>query len=152
MGFAARADNRLVDEVAQTARQAIEEVCSGRRPEDLERCYAPSFVDHVNRMEFRGHAGARESVALYQRVFADLRFTVDQQITDGDRVATHWTMRGTNRGRSVTLPGITISRFEDGRIAEDWSYSDSIEIARQLGLWRTLLMVGREWRTLLKRS
>jgi predicted ester cyclase len=140
-----------MDDAAGVARRAIEEVCSGRRLDELERCYAPSFVDHVNAMEFRGHAGARESVALYQRVFADLRFTVEQQVTDGDRVATHWTMHGTNRGRRVALPGITISRLENGRIVEDWSYSDSIEIARQLGAWRTVLLVAREWRTLLRR-
>jgi predicted ester cyclase len=152
VGFAPRIDNRPVQDAAATARHAIEEVCSGGRPDDLDRCYSRSFVDHVNGMEFRGHAGARESVALYRRVFPDLRFTVEQQLTDGDRVATHWTMHGTNRGRGVTLPGITISRFEEGRIAEDWSYSDSIEIARQLGLWRTLLVAAREWRTLLKRS
>jgi predicted ester cyclase len=147
----ARIDNPCVDDAAATARRAIEEVCSGRRPEDLEACYAPSFLDHVNAMEFRGHEGARESVALYQRLFDDLHFTVEQQVTEGDRVATHWTMHGTNRGRQVALPGMTISRFEDGRIAEDWSHSDSIEIARQLGLWRTALVVAREWRTLLGR-
>jgi hypothetical protein len=47
---------------------------------------------------------------------------------------------------------VVISRFEDGRIAEDWAFSDSIEIARQLGLWRTLLVVKEEWRTLLGRA
>jgi hypothetical protein len=33
-----------------------------------------------------------------------------------------------------------ISRVEDGEIAEDWAASDSLEIARQLGLRRTLLL------------
>ncbi len=65
---------------AATARYAIEEVCSGRRLADLDQCYAPSFVDHVNAMEFHGHEGARKSVALYQRLFADLRFRTEQQV------------------------------------------------------------------------
>jgi len=133
-----------------TARHAIEEVCSGRRPEELAQCYAPSFVDHVNTMEFHGHEGARRSVGLYQRLFDDLEFVVEQQVSEGDRVATHWTMSGRHRGRRVQLPGITISRFEDGLIVEDWSYSDSIEIAKQLGVWRSLLLVATEWRTLFK--
>jgi predicted ester cyclase len=135
-----------------TARYAIEEVCSGRKPGDLERCYAANFVDHVNSMEFHGHEGARKSVALYQRLFDDLRFSTEQQVTEGDRVATHWRLRGTHRGRDVEVSGITISRFEDGKIVEDWGYSDSIEIAKQLGLWRTLLLVAREWRLLLGRA
>ena len=141
-----------MDAPADVARYAIEEVCSGRRLEDLERCYAPSFVDHVNSMEFHGHQGARESVALYRRLFDDLRFTTNQQVSDGDRVATHWTLRGTHRDRSVELSGITISRLEDGKIVEDWGYSDSIELARQLGVWRSLLLIAREWRALLRRA
>jgi predicted ester cyclase len=141
-----------MDDATATARHAIEEVCSGRSPEELANCYAPSFVDHVNAMEFHGHEGARKSVGLYQRLFDDLQFVVEQQVSEGDRVATHWTLRGSHRGRRVELSGITISRFEDGRIVEDWSYSDSIEIAKQLGVWRSLLLVAREWRALLNRN
>jgi predicted ester cyclase len=137
---------------AETARYAIEEVCSGRKVDELDQCYAPNFVDHVNAMEYRGHDGVRESVALYQRIFSDLRFTTEQQMSEGDRVATHWTLHGSYRGREVAFSGVVISRFEDGRIAEDWAFSDSIEIARQLGLWRTLLVVKEEWRTLLGRA
>ena len=138
-------------EAAEIARYALEQVCSGRRLEDLEKCYAPSFVDHVNALEFHGHAGARKSVALYRRIFDNLQFKVDQQVTEGDRVASHWTLTGTNRGRNVEFSGITISRFEDGRIAEDWGYSDTLEIARQLGVRRTLMVVAKEWRALFGR-
>jgi predicted ester cyclase len=138
-------------EQARTARHAIEQVCSGRMPGDLERCYAPSFVDHVNSKQFLGHEGARQSVALYQRIFDDLSFTAEQQVSEGDRVATHWTLRGTHRGRSVVLSGITISRFEDGRIVEEWSYSNSMEIVKQIGVWRSVLLLLREWRSLLRR-
>jgi hypothetical protein len=37
------------------------------------------------------------------------------------------------------LWGITISRLRDGRIVEDYSAFDSLELLRQLGLWRTVL-------------
>jgi hypothetical protein len=38
----------------------------------------------------------------------------------------------------VRLWGITLSRFRDGRIVEDWSGFDSLELVRQLGVVRTL--------------
>jgi len=38
------------------------------------------------------------------------------------------------RGRSVRLLGITISRLRDGRIVEDYSAFDSLELLKQLGL------------------
>jgi ubiquinone/menaquinone biosynthesis C-methylase UbiE/predicted ester cyclase len=122
----------------ETARRALEEVCSGRDLEGIASVYHPKFVDHVNRLTYRGHAGARRSVALYLELFPDLRFDVDEQVSEGDRVASRWTLRGTHRGRGVELRGIVISRFEDGRIIEDWAASDTLELIRQLGLRRSL--------------
>jgi predicted ester cyclase len=124
-----------------TARRALEDVCSGKNLDGIPDVYHPDFVDHVNALEYRGHEGARRSVALYLELFPDLSFDVEDQVTEGDRVASRWTLRGTHRGRSVTLRGIVISRFEDGRIIEDWAASDTMEIPRQLGVWRTLLLV-----------
>jgi ketosteroid isomerase-like protein len=136
----------------ETVRYAIEEVCSGRRIDELAACYSPSFVDHVNGMEYRGHEGIHKSVGLYQRIFKDLSFKTEQQISEGDRVATHWTLTGTYRGRSVKLSGAVISRLKDGKIEEDWAFTDSIEIARQLGVWRSLLLAITEHRSLFGRS
>jgi predicted ester cyclase len=138
--------------VTETARRALEEVCSGRRLDQIPDVYHRDFVDHVNSLEYRGHEGARRSVELYLTLFPDLRFEVEDQVTEGDRVASRWVLRGTHRGRPVTLRGIVISRFEDGRIIEDWAASDTIEIARQLGIWRSVLLVLQHRKLLLSRS
>jgi ketosteroid isomerase-like protein len=135
-----------------TARRALEEVCSGKNLGGIPVVYHPEFVDHVNALEYRGHEGARRSVALYLELFPDLSFVVDEQVTEGDRVASRWTLQGTHRGRPVTLRGIVISRFEDGRIIEDWAASDTMEIPRQLGVWRTLLLLLRHRKLLRKPS
>src|SRR3954451_3008603 len=136
---------------AEQAKEAIEVVCPGGL-DRMEEFYRPDFQDHVNAMEFNGFEGARESVALYRRLFADLKIVVDKTVSEGDYVATHWTLTGTNRGRAVKLTGNTLSRFEDGLIAEDWGSTDTVELARQLGIWRTLLVALTEWRLLLKLS
>jgi predicted ester cyclase len=106
-------------------------------------CYAPDFVDHVGRLEYRGLDGVRRSTALYRELFEDLAFEVLDQVAEGDRVASRWVMTGTNRGRRVRLTGITISRLRDGRIVEDWSTFDSGELVRALGAIRTLLAAPR---------
>src|SRR5918994_703539 len=126
---------------AEIARRALEEVCSGRELRGIPDVYHADFVDHVNDLEYRGHEGARRSVALYLELFADLRFIVEDQVVQDDRVASRWTLRGTHLGRDVTLRGIVISRFEDDRIIEDWATSDTLAIARQLGVWRSLLLL-----------
>ena len=116
-------------------------MCSGRDLAGIDDVYGSRFVDHVNALEYHGTDGARRSVALYLKLFSDLRFEVEEQVTEGDRVASRSTLHGAHRGRTVQLRGIVISRFEDGKIVEDWAASDTLELARQLGLWRSLLLL-----------
>jgi predicted ester cyclase len=133
---------------AEVARRALEVACAGKAPGAIEEVYAPSFVDHVNSMTYRGTAGARQSVALYLELFPDLEFVVDEQVSEGDRVASRWTLHGTHRGRRVELWGIVISRLEDGQIVEDWAATDSLALVRQLGIWRSLILGVSHWRLL----
>jgi predicted ester cyclase len=124
------------------ARRALEQVCSGRDLDIIEEVYSPEFVDHVNDFEYRGIRGARRSVALYRTLFPDLRFHVEEQVSDEQRVVSRWTLTGTHRGRPVKLWGIVISRFgEDDKIVEDWAASDTLSLVRQLGLWRSALLL-----------
>jgi hypothetical protein len=127
---------------AAQARRAIEIVCSGDLS-GMDEFYDPDFVDHVNDMTFYGHEGGRESVDFYLAIFKNLKIGVEEQVSEGNRVATRWVLRGEYHRRPVTLRGITISRFgEDGRTVEDHSHADSISLLRQLGVIRTLILGG----------
>jgi predicted ester cyclase len=132
----------------ELTRTALEQVCSRGDMSLAPRCYAEDFADHVGRLEYRGLEGVEHSTAFYRALFDDLAFDVVDQVAEGDRVASRFVLSGTNRGRRVSLWGITISRLENGRIAEDWSAFDSIELIRQLGLWRTLLAAPRMLRAM----
>ena len=125
------------------ARVALEEVCARGDLDRARAIYAENFVDHVNALDFHGQEGIAKSVALYRAVFPDLRIEVEDQTSAGDRVTSRWTLHGTHKGRAVTLPGITISRFQDGKIAEDWTVSDNLELLRRLGLRRGLALATR---------
>jgi predicted ester cyclase len=133
-------------EQSDRARRALERVCARGDFEAAQELYSPDFIDHVNGLEFRGHEGILESVGLYRAIFPDLRIQVDGQVTEGDLVTSRWTTHGTHRGRSVTLRGITISRFTNGKIAEDWTASDNLDLVRQLGL-RRALRLALSWLT-----
>jgi ketosteroid isomerase-like protein len=123
----------------EVVRTALERVCSGADFGRASDCYAEDFVDHVNRLEFRGLEGVRRSTALYQTLFDDLRIEVVDQVAEAGTVASRWVMRGSNRGREVKLTGITLSRLRDGRIVEDWSATDGLDLVRGLGVVRALL-------------
>lgn len=136
------ADMTTEHDYTAIARNAIEIVCSG----DLSRMkdfYRPDFIDHVNDTTFRGYAGGEESVAFYRALFKHLRMQAEEQVTEGNRVASRWVLRGTYHGRPVTLRGTTISRFaEDGRIIEDHGHTDTISLLRQIGAIRTLALAA----------
>ena len=139
--------NTEKSEIAIGAKGALERVCSGAGVDPSSRYYSPAFVDHVNNLEFHGLAGVQQSVDLYTSVLSDIQITVEEQLVDGDRVTSRFVVAGTSYGRRVSFNGITISRFENGLIVEDWSVTDSLSMLRQLGFWRSLLVGFRQWRT-----
>jgi hypothetical protein len=136
------------DVLAESAKGALERVCSGAGLDPPSRFYSPTFVDHVNDLELRGLAGAERSVALYRSLLSDMSITVEEQLVLGDRVASRFVVHGTSAGRRVRFNGITISRFEDGLIVEDWSVTDALGMLRQLGLLRSLWVGARSFRAL----
>ena len=136
-------------DLAASAKLALERVCSGAGLEPASQYYSPAFVDQVNDLEFLGLAGTQQSVDLYKQVLSDLAITVEEQVVEGNRVTSRFVVTGTSGRRRVRFNGITISRFENGLIVEDWSVTDTLTMLRQLGLWRAVLMGARSWRTLM---
>jgi predicted ester cyclase len=128
------------------ARHALEQVCSGGDVSAAAGVYSHDFHDHVNASEYRGHEGIRQSLGLYQLAFSDgdLCIRVEDQVSEGERVASRWVAEGHNRGRPIRIWGIVISRIENGEIVEDWAASDNLDLIRQLGPWR-LLLLGLAW-------
>jgi predicted ester cyclase len=126
----------------ELARHALEQVCSGSDPSAAIGVYSQDFHDHVNAAEYRGHDGIPKSLGLYQLVFSDgdLSIHLEDQVTEGDTVASRWVAAGHNRGRPIRIWGIVISRIEHGEIVEDWAASDNLQLIRQLGPWRLLLL------------
>jgi predicted ester cyclase len=137
-----------VAENRDVVRTALEIVCARGDMERAPSCYAEDFVDHVGRLEYRGLDGVRRSTARYRELIDDLAFEVLDQVAEGDRVASRFALTGSNRGRRIRMEAIVFSRLRDGRIVEDWSGFDSLELLRQLGPVRVLLAAPRMLRAL----
>lgn len=138
-------------DIAARAKQALELVCAGKALDSASRYYSQEFVDHVNGMKFKGRDGVRRSVELYTKMISDLHLVVEEQLIEGDRVTSRFVVSGKAHGKDVRFNGITISRFKDGLIVEDWSVTDTLSMLRQLGVWRALLVTFRQWKKLKAR-
>ena len=122
-----------------TVRACFENASQGNF-DALDELVAPDYVLHPE--EVRGADGLKEMVEGYRNALSGLRVTIDQQFTEGDYVATRFTVRGTHdgdlmgapaTGRDVAFTGITISRCEEGRIVEEWEITDTVGLLRQIG-------------------
>lgn len=91
--------------------------------------------------EVHGADGLKEMVQGYRDALNGLRVTIDQQFSEGDYVATRYTITGTHdgdlmgtppTGRDVAFTGITISRCEGGRIVEEWEITDTVSLLGQI--------------------
>jgi steroid delta-isomerase-like uncharacterized protein len=127
-----------------TARRALEEIESGGDIEALTEVFTPDCRNHdpVNDEDTVGYEAYSEEISTYRAAFPDLRYTVEDQLAEGDLVASRWTVRGTHRGelmgiaptgKEIELRGITIHRFAEGKIAEEWWNWDALGLMQQLG-------------------
>ena len=106
----------------------------------LDDILTDDYVLHPE--EVRGADGLKEMVQGYREALSGLKVTIDQQFTNGDYVATRYTITGTHdgnlmgappSGKDVSFTGITISRCEAGRIAEEWELTDVAGLLAQIG-------------------
>lgn len=67
---------------------------------------------------------------------------IEDQIAEGDRVATRWTVSGCqikdlpgipSKGGCFNMSGITISRVANGKVVEEWVSMDALGMRQQLG-------------------
>jgi steroid delta-isomerase-like uncharacterized protein len=90
-----------------------------------------------------GRAGLADVLAGMFAAFPDLRWTLHDTISEGDRIMTFSTWTGTHRGefmgipptgRSVTVEAWTKDRYRDGQLVESRIIMDVAGMLMQLGV------------------
>lgn len=125
-------------------RRFFEEVWStgdlSRRDEFLAAGYRGHIAGAAAPIDRDGWTGWFQG---FRTGFPDARFTVEDMIAEGDRVAARLTMRGTHlgpmngvppTGRTVVVSGMSIERVAEGRIVEGWNENDALGLLQQLGV------------------
>ncbi len=88
-----------------------------------------------------GQEGFKQVNMMLRAAFPDLRLTVEEMVSEGDRVSVRCTARGTHQGELWGVPStgsrvawevISIVRVAGGKIAECWSQSNVAGLRQQL--------------------
>ena len=98
---------------------------------------APHFVDHHPRNQEPDHReGYLRVVAEEQAAFSEIRYIIEDQIAEDDKVMTRWTGSGVHdrgeyqgfspTGRWSAGKIIDVHRLEGGKIAEEWKGASTI--------------------------
>lgn len=127
------------------SRTLVQEVWNRGNFTLVDELVSPDFRGHSSSPETdtRGVDGYRAYHGSLRAAFPDLRYTIEDQIAEGDKVVTRWTARGTHRGafagipatgRSATISGVTTDRIVDGKNAECWTNLDELSLLQQLGV------------------
>lgn len=123
----------------------IEEVLNKGNIEESGRFFWEDMVEQVPLPgQGPGLAGLKDILRGMRAAFPNMHWTVEEQITDGDKVVTRFEWTGTHRGaflgvpatgRSVKVWGIVIDRFEGGKIKDTRIIMDSLGLMMQLGVF-----------------
>ena len=103
---------------------------------------AADFIGHNPDGDIHGLEGYKQFYANLHSAFPDMRFSVEDQIAEGDRVVSRFTGTGTHQGelrgippsgKRFTITGMVIFRYASGRVAEGWYNSDTLGLLQQIG-------------------
>ena len=135
-----------VEENKATVRRFMEESFGEGKPELVHELLDSGFVrydPYIEAGEVRGTQTVKDNIVWFRNAFPDLTCIVEEQVAEGDRVVSRWTLRGTHRGdffgvagtgNRVEFTGIQIDRFaESGKIVEERAEFDLLGAMRQVG-------------------
>ena len=109
-------------------RRFIEEIVNTGDVDRIGEYVSPNYVEvHEGTRHLIGIEGAKAHVVGVRQTYANLHLTIQQQIAEGEWVATCITARGTHKGswlgmkptgKPVAFTGVNVDRVVDGRIVE----------------------------------
>jgi predicted ester cyclase len=129
-------------------RRALEEIYTKGDLELADELVHPDFVDHAPEHPDlpTGPESVKQTVRSLHGAFGDLRFEVEDEIAEGDKVVQRAIMSGRHAGpmmgreptgREFSVRHVYIWRIADGRIAEHWGSRDDLGLLTQIGLLPT---------------
>ena len=102
----------------------------------LDEIFAASYRANLADGQSADFAKLREVEEGFHRDFADIHITIHDMVAEGDRVVTRSSMAATHRasGKRIDVTVMSMARFENGKVIEDWMNLDELRMMKQLGL------------------
>ncbi len=113
-----------------------------RNLDEAFELYALDYIYHGPGGELRGRDGIRGLWEVFLTGFPDLHSTIEDMVSEGDKVVLRWRVEGTHTGefmgvapsnKKITLGITEIFRVENGQLVEAWDQFDQLGLMQQIG-------------------
>ncbi|MGB7169279.1 MAG: ester cyclase [Acidobacteriaceae bacterium] len=134
----------MAENNAAIVRRFVDEVITRG---EVDRAGEFAWEDVVEQVPLPGQGpgleGLKDILRAMRTGFPDIVFAIQEQISEGDKVASRFEWTGTHRGPFMGIPptgkpvrvwGIVIDRLVDGRIKETRIIMDTMGMMMQLGV------------------
>lgn len=104
--------------------------------ERIDDYFSTEYFVHLGSSSRKGHAAVRGFAKALHKSFSQLRVEVEILMEADDRISWQRTSHGTQTGAfqgfpasgiEITWRDMVVSRFEDGRITQEWVVTDMAE-------------------------
>lgn len=137
--------NPFMQNNSHLVRRFIHEVLTEGKIDAAGEFFWEDMVEHVPLPgQGPGLDGLKDVLRGLRAAFPDMKWTVEEQIAEGDKVVTRFEWTGTHcgvflgipaTGRSVRIWGMVIDRFVGGKIKDTRILMDSLGLMMQLGVF-----------------
>jgi len=123
-------------------RRFYEDAFNQRNLALVDELCSTTHVFHNPPTTLHGREEFKQLLSVYLTAFPDARFTVEDEIAEGEKVTSRYTFRGTHQGelmgipptgKQVTVTGIIINRIAGGQSVEGWLNFDALGLLQQIG-------------------
>ena len=120
----------------------FEEVWNQGNLDVFDELVTSDIVIHAGGRDFKGSEEYKKFILGYRNAFPDIKFTIDDQISSGDKVVERFTAQGSHQGqlrdisstgKKINITEIEITRIIDGKIVERWGAPDLLTLMQQIG-------------------
>jgi steroid delta-isomerase-like uncharacterized protein len=126
-------------------RRLIDELWNKGNLQVADEIIAPMYQHHdASTPDLgKGPEGEKKRVNLYRNAFHDFRLNIEDLFAEGETVVARWSCRGIHKGelngiaptnKQFAITGVTVCRFDHGKIVEGFVNWDALGLMRQLGV------------------
>ncbi len=136
----------MAEDLKELTRTYIDQVWNQGKLDLIDQLVAPGCLTHDPAAPggvLTGPEGLKQLVSMYRTAFPDTKFALQDLVEEGDKVAARISASGTHKGalmgieptgKRVSISGIVITQFRDGKQVESWSSYDQLGMLQQLGV------------------